>query len=167
MAAPTLPYMDLGDGSYCGVPGNYQIQGICQVQGAFINGNYNDDGRCLILDEDAQTGTISGQEMIQNKIWVQTSVTGASTFTLADVRTAQSGLADQFRFHFKSLNPGDYLVRYYINDGNQTVTLSAGANMTFIPATPSTIATTLGATLIIKCTNATKGSETFVVYVVA
>jgi len=94
-------------------------------------------------DADARNHTLTVAQ-IKDGILVHTSVTGAGTLTTP---TAAQIIAGDSGTGALEKN-GDCIIMYYINDGNQTVTVTAGANVTVL-GDPD-VATLTGATLIFR-----------------
>ena len=96
-----------------------------------------------VTDVDAQHNTLSAAQ-VKAGIIVHTSATGAGNVT--------SDTAANFIADLNLDNDGDTMKCYYINDGNQTLTLVAGSGVTLADA-GQTIAQNESAVLLIRRTS--------------
>jgi hypothetical protein len=99
----------------------------------------------VIVDKDSTDATITADEVRDGSLLVHTSVTGAGTFTLPS-NTDLVG---------SSLNyaANNALKFYYVNDGDQTVTVTAGTGGTVIGT--ATVASGANATILVVPTSTT------------
>lgn len=98
-----------------------------------------------VTDNDAQHNTLSASEILGG-IVVHTSVTGGGTVT---TDTAVAIIRD-----CKLLRDNQCIVVWYINDGNQTLTLAGGTDVTIADA-GQTIAENESALLLFRRTSST------------
>ena len=94
-------------------------------------------------DADAQNHTLTVAQ-IKDGILVHTSVTGAGTLTTPSAAAIIAGSSGVGALE----QNGDCVIMYYLNDGDQTVTVTAGSNVTVF-GDPD-VATLTGATLIFR-----------------
>lgn len=99
----------------------------------------NGIGRPLTRVDADEQNTVVTAAIIKSGFLVHTSVTGGGTLTLP---TAVAMLAG-----FPDMEVGDVISFEYLNDGNQTVTLTGDTDMTALSA--QTIATLQGRTIYI------------------
>tara|TARA_Y100000592_G_scaffold88461_1_gene144305 strand:- start:354 stop:809 length:456 start_codon:yes stop_codon:yes gene_type:complete len=94
-------------------------------------------------DADTQNHTLTVAQ-IKDGLLVHTSTTGAGTLTTP---TAAAIIAGDSGVGALEQN-GDSIIMYYMNDGNQTVTVTAGSNVTVLG--DADVPTNTGATLIFR-----------------
>lgn len=102
--------------------------------------------RLALVDVDAQHNVLTAAQ-ITSGIVVHTSATGAGTCSIdsaANIIAGTPALA----------TTNDTVEVFYINDGNQTVTLAAGTGITIVTAS-QTLATNESALLLFQRTSAT------------
>jgi hypothetical protein len=115
--------------------------------GSAVENNLNIRGRMMQkmthADADAQNHTLTAAQ-IKDGILVHTSTGGGGTLTTP---TAAQIIAGDSGTGALEKN-GDCIIMYYINDGTQTVTVTAGANVTVL-GDPDVLTLT-GTTLIFR-----------------
>ena len=94
-------------------------------------------------DADSQNHTLTVAQ-IKDGLLVHTSTAGAGTLTTP---TAAAIIAGDSGVGALEQN-GDSIIMYYMNDGSQTVTVTAGSNVTVLG--DADVATNTGATLIFR-----------------
>lgn len=101
------------------------------------------------VDVDAQNNTLSAAQIAAG-IVVHTSTTGGGTVTTATAAQIIAGSGGRGKLK----KDGNSILVYYINDGDQTLTLQAGDGVT-VADTGQTIATNESAVLLFRRVSAT------------
>ncbi len=105
----------------------------------------------VIIDDDNQNATITAPQVRDGSLLVHTSNTSAGTFTLpsnADLINTSTSTGGQMSF-----SGNNALKFYYVNDGDQTVTVTAGTGGTVIGT--ATVASGANATILVVPTSTT------------
>lgn len=103
------------------------------VNNLSVNGNLTADAiikETVIVDDDDQNATITAPQVRDGSLLVHTSNTGAGTFTLPsndDLKSTVVATGGQMSF-----SGNNALKFYYVNDGDQTVTVTAGTGGTVV-----------------------------------
>jgi hypothetical protein len=105
----------------------------------------NGIGRPLTRVDADEQNTVVTVAIIKSGLLVHTSVTGGGTLTLPTAELMLAGFPD--------MEIGEVITFEYLNDGDQTVTLTGDTDMTRLSA--QTIATLQGRTIFIQKTSST------------
>ena len=124
------------------------------VNNLIVSGNLTADAiikETVIVDDDNQNATITAPQVRDGSLLVHTSNTGAGTFTLpsnADLISTVVTSGGQMNF-----TGNNALKFYYVNDGTQEVTVTAGTGGTVIGT--AAVASGANATILVVPTSST------------